>query len=82
MDVGSGNSPGHASAPRHKQLVVEWATAEGPPRSLAEMQVVAVKTLEAIVGSRQGRILFGSRTGPDGRTRWCATWWPEVSAAQ
>lgn len=59
------------------QLSIEWVTDAGAPRSLASMQRVAVRTLGALVGDRRGRILFGSRTGRDGRTRWHATWWPE-----
>lgn len=72
-----GNFAG-TTGPRRVQLSIEWVTGAGAPRSLASMQRTAVRTLEAIVGDRRGRVLFGSRTGADGRTRWHATWWPEV----
>ncbi len=86
MGSGSWSSSGPGEKPGRdttngttRQIVVEWATADGVPALFSSMQRVALRTLEALVG-RPGRIHFGTRTGPDGRTRWFATWWPKEEA--
>lgn len=80
MDAACGSCAG-TGGPRTHRVSIEWVTDAGIPLVLADMQAVAVRTLGAVVGDRRGRILFGSRTGADGRTRWHATWWPEVTDA-